>query len=227
MFKIYIFLLIPLLNQILAINIFPNIYGEENIITYNGENELTNEIKNNNIDNQEKKNKWIINFDDTININSDKMSPLCTIECCTSCRIQFPELVQQKYCITIICKCEIIEKKNSDIKVIENKVVNNDNNISNNNDINKDSLEIRGKVPLLFLKKNSSHTVKEKNFLFYSIICIFVCYEVVVFHFCVGFKETLKFILSRKSSFEQYNINKYGKLPDFDIEDEELIEHFI
>lgn len=46
----------------------------------------------------------------TIQINTTNMNPECTPECYLNCQVHFTELLEEKYCIINVCKCEVINE---------------------------------------------------------------------------------------------------------------------
>ena len=91
---------------------FPSIPGGHEPININpaevySSDNLYNYPENTNISNSSIK----IMQNGTIMVNTTKMDKRCTPECYTSCRILFPEYINQKYCIINVCKCRVIDKE--------------------------------------------------------------------------------------------------------------------
>ena len=49
----------------------------------------------------------------TFHINTTNMNKKCTPECYINCQVQFLDLIQEKFCIINVCKCDIIDEKTS------------------------------------------------------------------------------------------------------------------
>ena len=160
-------------------------------------------------------NKVKIITNTSIKINTTKMDPMCTPECCMGCRVQFQKLIMQKNCITNVCKCQIIEINSE--KINENIEINDDIKVEKiifllNNKKDK-------KIDMENIENDSSHSY------YLIILFIFVIYELSIIY---------KFISKRKENDDDntksFKREKEKRLKDYiDLvnDDEELIECLI
>jgi hypothetical protein len=126
--------------------------------------------------------------DTIIKINITNIDPMCTIECCMGCQIQFPKLLSQKNCITNICKCNIIEEKQ------------NLNNIIFTNNINNTIQEGSSLFTLNNINNELKNIEKNASKLFYWFLFMsFLSYEIYI----------LSNFTSDKFSNEKQNLNSY------------------
>ena len=135
----------------------------------------------------------------SITVNTSNISPQCTLECYTGCRILFPEYIEQKFCLSNFCKCKIIEK-------ITNKTYISINNNSSSieaihSDLNKFGVTQYLDITNKFREKNN-----ENNFylVFYLIILIVsIGYEVIILKYCEKINDfSMINWLKEKSGFE-------------------------
>ena len=49
----------------------------------------------------------------TFHINTTNMNKKCTPECYINCQVQFEDIIEEKYCIINVCKCDIVGEKSS------------------------------------------------------------------------------------------------------------------
>lgn len=95
----------------------------------------------------------------TIQINTTNMDPLCTPECYLNCQAHFLDIIEEKYCIINVCKCEVIGEGTS---------IQNPNPIQINN--------TNSSKPTFLVKKIINREKKEKSLLFPSFNLIFLAF---------------------------------------------------
>ena len=148
-------------------------------------------------------NKVKIITNTSIKINTTKMDPMCTPECCAGCRVQFQKLAAQKICITNICKCQIIE--------INTEKINDINGINNN---------IKEEKTLLLL----NNLENDFSYFYYSfVIFLFIIYEICILYiFNYKGKE-----FNYNNTFQNDKESRIRDYMDLLYDDEELIECLI
>ena len=103
-----------------TITIIP-VFGTENNISEIPKTHMENTIK--------------IMTNNSLSVNTSDIDAKCTLECYTGCRILFPEYIEQKFCISNFCRCQIIEKNLSESN---NNIINNSSSIETiHSDLNK------------------------------------------------------------------------------------------
>ncbi len=135
----------------------------------------------------------------SITVNTSNISPQCTLECYTGCRILFPEYIEQKFCVTNFCKCKIIEK----VANLSNDNINDNSSTVENihSDLNKygvtQYLDITKKFT--FKKnKNSFHLL-----LYFLLFCFIFAYEFFIFKYIEKTNEfSFKSWLNTKLDFK-------------------------
>lgn len=142
----------------------------------------------------------------SVQINSTDMDPSCTPECYLNCQYHFQNLVEMKYCIINVCKCQIISEQpsTSSIKQVPEPTKSNSN------------------ITTKFIKKEILggfiEEDRETSYLsagLYAIIIIFSLYELFAFNFI--FKQEK----SRKSEYKELeDPNLYQKLINDEKEEE-------
>ena len=159
----------------------------------------------------------------TIRINTTNMDPMCTLECCMGCRIQFQKLALQKNCISKICKCRIIE---TETEKINETIEVNDNNDKNKN--NKNTTQ-------LLLMKDDDKTVKYNNDIedihnslsynyYIFVVFIFILYEIYIVYRLYYKGKDFYLNADKNKKDKETRINEYMDLIN---EDYELIECLI
>ena len=165
----------------------------------------------------------------SLSINTSNINPQCTIECYTGCRILFPEYIEQKYCVTNICKCQVIEKANN-LSNIESS-----NNLYNNassveivhSEIHKYGATQYLDISNYFSGKNNKN--KNENyfyFVFYLVIfCIVFGYEFLVFKYIeningFNFINWIKEI--NDNEFKKYRITKDNENDEINYNNDDL-----
>ena len=148
-------------------------------------------------------NKVKIITNTSIKINTTKMDPMCTLECCAGCRVQFQKLAAQKICITNICKCQIIE--------INTEKINATNGINNN---------IKEEKTLLFLNNLETNF----SYFYYSfVIFLFIIYEICILYI-INYKGKE---FNNNNTFQKDKESRIRDYMDLLYDDEELIECLI
>ena len=142
------------------------------------------------------------------------MDPMCTVECCMGCRVQFQNLILQKNCITTICKCQIIETENVNITMEE----------INNNNLTEDNTFL-----LLMDNKNKYYNTKNIDgsisyVYYFLVIFIFIIYEIYILQ-KLSYKGTI--FNYNGDSLKKDKENRLKDYMDLIYEDEELIECLI
>ncbi len=150
----------------------------------------------------------------SIKINTTNMDPMCTVECCMGCRVQFQNLILQKNCITTICKCQIIETENVNITMEE----------INNNNLTEDNTFL-----LLMDNKNKYNNTKNIDgsisyIYYFLVIFIFIIYEIYILQ-KLSYKGTI--FNYNDDSLKKDKENRLKDYMDLIYEDEELIECLI
>ena len=112
---IFSFLLIALHIQTINSNeIFPAIPGSETGITpihstgyfiqFSQKNKNMKDILSDTIS---------LTSNHTFHINTTNMNKKCTPECYINWQVQFEDIIEEKYCIINVCKCDIVDEKSS------------------------------------------------------------------------------------------------------------------
>ena len=172
------------------------------------------------IPNTQKEEEVITNT--SIKINNTNKDPMCTMECCMGCQIQFNKLTSQKNCIINICKCQIIEATQEEIDNLKNKTnSNNDKGIKQENTF-----------MVLNLINNNINDINEKGNHFYYcfILLIFLFYEsYIIFNFN---QKNNKFNMIKEKNDNNLELDKnkekrINEYMEILYDDEELIENLI
>jgi hypothetical protein len=130
----------------------------------------------------------------SITVNTTNMSPDCTLECYTGCRVLFPEFIEQKYCIINVCKCQIIEK--------EENPGNLSNNITRNSSIQIVNADINKYSAVAYLnidKKQLSDEFKNEQNNFYWV------FYLLIFIASFGYEYYIWNYISEKNEFSLTN----------------------
>ena len=162
----------------------------------------------------------------SITVNTTNISPQCTLECYTGCRILFPEYIEQKFCVTNFCKCKIIEKNVSlsNTNLTFNNLYDNSSMVGNiHSTINKYGVTQYLDISKKFLAK------KRDNYfyivLYFIIFCFAFGYEFIIFKYIenindFSFKNWMKNIFDIK--FKKYRVNTDKELDDINNDIKEL-----
>ena len=155
----------------------------------------------------------IIMTNGTIIVNTTNMDPQCNIECYTSCRILFPEFIEQKYCIISMCKCQVIEKE---VNLPENNYKNNSHSL----DVMASEMHKYSTTAFIGIDKNNKNLDinnqfknEKSNFywIFYALIFVVsLGYEYFIFDYLSKINNfSLYEWLNAKndSKFKKYRIN--------------------
>ena len=195
-----------------SLNVIPNIPVDNNIpiIVVQDINKIDNKTNTQNTRNPmiipiilPDNNKIKIITNTTFKINTTKMDPMCTPECCAGCRVQFQKINAQKNCITNICKCQIIEINNEKIEKTSG--------------INKNITEEKALLLLNNLEDDFSY------FYYSFIIFIFVIYEIfILYKIYYKGKE-----FYNNNIFQKEKESRIRDYIDLLYDDEELIECLI
>lgn len=142
------------------------------------------------------------------------MDPMCTVECCMGCRVQFQKLILQKNCITNICKCQIIENENINVTMEE----------INNSNITEDKTFL-----MLMDNKNKFNNTENiegsiSYIYYFLVILIFIIYEIYILK-RLSYKGRL--FNCNDDSYKKDKENRLKDYMDLIYEDEELIECLI
>jgi len=133
----------------------------------------------------------------SITVNTTNMDPQCNLECYTGCLIYFPELINQKYCIINVCKCQIIEKE----VILPDNIKNN----SQNADIINSEIHKYSTTAFINLNnkyKNSlnlNDNLKNEDNYYYWI------FYILVFIFSLGYEYYIWNYISEKNDFSIVN----------------------
>ena len=156
---IFSFLLIALHIQTINSNeIFPAIPGSETGITpihstgyfiqFSQKNKNMKDMFSNTIS---------VTSNYTFHINTTNMNKKCTPECYINCQVQFEDIIEEKYCIINVCKCDIVNEKSSSGHYKGKKKKNTffgfflQKDYDNNLNYNKNDILIEGWVYVLFV----------------------------------------------------------------------------
>ena len=175
------------------------------------------------IPNTQKEEEVITNT--SIKINNTNKDPMCTMECCMGCQIQFNKLTSQKNCIINICKCQIIEITQKEIDIMKDKT----------NSTEDKKIKKGNSFMILNLMHNNLNIndLNEKNssyFYYCFILLIFLFYESYIL-FNLNQKDN-KFIMIKDKNDnnlviekdKEKRINEYMEIL---YGEEELIENLI
>ena len=189
--------------------IIPN-PGYDTITIIPGSNPQTINISN--IPRTDTENTLSIMTNNSITVNTSNINPKCTIECYTGCRILFPEYIEQKYCVSNICKCQVLEK------------ITNLSNFDNYNDIYKNTSNVEivhseihkyGATQYLDISQYFDRKNYSENYfylIFYFIIFSMIFgYEFIVFKYIENINEFdfMKWLIEKNDNeFKKYRITK-------------------
>ena len=133
----------------------------------------------------------------TFHINTTNMNKKCTPECYINCQVQFLDLIQEKFCIINVCKCDIIDEKTS---------------ISNYKGKKKGKSYFGFFLQNDFENNNNSVIYNKYGIIFenwvYILFIFFLIYEYVVYNYFT-FESTKN---NKEIYKEMENINLYQKL---------------
>lgn len=135
----------------------------------------------------------------TIKVNTTKMDKRCTPECYTSCRILFPEYINQKYCIINVCKCRVIDKE-AQAQDKESTIYENDTN-SLTIFSDKKNINVSKSENVAFLLNNQKKEKKDGNNNFYS----YLMFYLFIFIVSLGY-EYLTFDFLKKKCDIDFNL---------------------
>ena len=208
--------LLNIINNVPVDNNIPIIIHDPNPINNNNDNSNTNIIDPNTnlIPAIVPNNKIKIVTNTSIKINTTNMDPMCTVECCMGCRVQFQKLILQKNCITTICKCQIIENENINVTMEE----------INNSNITEDKTFL-----MLMDNKNKFNNTENiegsiSYIYYFLVILIFIIYEIYILK-RLSYKGRL--FNCNDDSYKKDKENRLKDYMDLIYEDEELIECLI
>ena len=123
----------------------------------------------------------------SITVNTSNISPQCTLECYTGCRILFPEYIEQKFCVTNFCKCKIIEKV---ANLSDDNINDNSSTVENiHSDLNK-----YGVTQYLDITKKFTFKKIKILFIYYYISFYFVLFLHMNFLFLNILKKQMNFL---------------------------------
>ena len=153
-------------------------------------------------------------------VNTSNVDPKCTLECYTGCRILFPEYIEQKFCISNLCKCKIIEKNTN---ISYNNINDNSSSVGIiHSDLNKFGVTQYLDISKKFIMKQNKNNY---YFLFYVIIIVpYFGYEFIVLKYIEEKTEfSIKEWLTQKSekNYKKYRItneNEYNNIINNDNE---------
>ena len=181
-----------------TITIIP-VFGTENNVSEIPKTHMENTIK--------------IMTNNSLSVNTSNIDAKCTVECYTGCRILFPEYIEQKFCISNFCRCQIIEKNISESA--------NNNIISNSSsfEIIHSDLNKFGVTQYLDISKKFNVKKEDNSFylIFYMSIFIFsLGYEFIILKYFekineFSFKEWLT---GKNNEYKKYRLTKEN---EFDI----------
>ena len=163
----------------------------------------------------------------SISINTSNINPQCTIECYTGCRILFPEYIEQKYCISNICKCQVIEAI-SNLSYFErnNEIYKNTSNVDMaHSDILKyGATQYLDITKFFYGKKNISDNYF--YYLFYFIVFSFAFgYEFIILKYIENINEFnfITWLIEKNDNqFKKYRITKENENDEINYNDDEL-----
>ena len=181
-----------------TITIIP-VFGTENNISEIPKTHMENTIK--------------IMTNNSLSVNTSDIDAKCTLECYTGCRILFPEYIEQKFCISNFCRCQIIEKNLSESN---NNIINNSSSIETiHSDLNK-----FGVTQYLEISKKFKMEKNDNNFYLIFYLCIFIFsfgYEFIVLKYFENINEfSFKNWLFKKNDID-YKKYRLTKENEFDI----------
>ena len=162
----------------------------------------------------------------SITVNTSNISPQCTLECYTGCRILFPEFIEQKFCVTNFCKCKIIEK-NTNL----NKTNLGRNNIYSNSSMVESihsNINKYGVTQYLDISKKFIEKKTENHFyllLYFIIFCFAFGYEFLIVKYIERVNEfSFKNWLNKKFDikFKKYRVKTELELDDINNNIKEL-----
>ena len=162
----------------------------------------------------------------SITVNTSNISPQCTLECYTGCRILFPEYIEQKFCVTNFCKCKIIEAKTN-----LNKTNLGRNNIYSNSSMVESihsNINKYGVTQYLDISKKFIEKKTENHFyllLYFIIFCFAFGYEFLIVKYIERVNEfSFKNWLNKKFDikFKKYRVKTELELDDINNNIKEL-----
>ena len=175
------------------------------------------------IPNTQKEEEVITNT--SIKINNTNKDPMCTMECCMGCQIQFNKLTSQKNCIINICKCQIIEATQEEINIEKNKTnSNNDKGIKQDNTFMVLNL-MNNNININDLNEKGNH------FYYCFILLIFLFYESYII-FNLNQKDNKFNMIKEMNNINNLELDKnkekrINEYMEILYDDEELIENLI
>ena len=196
---IFSYLLIGLHIQIIKSNeIFPTIPGSETGITPIHSTGYFIQLSQKNKNMKDMFSNTIsVTSNYTFHINTTNMNKKCTPECYINCQVQFLDLIQEKFCIINVCKCDIIDEKTS---------------ISNYKGKKKGKSYFGFFLQTDFENNNNSVIYNKDGIIFenwvYILFIFFLIYEYVVYNYFT-FESTKN---NKEIYKEMENINLYQKL---------------